>query len=242
MLRLYVGPGVTLAAGAEFDLPAGPARHVQVRRGQPGDALVLFDGHGGEWRAAVVAMARDGVRVRVETHHDVDREAPCAVTVALAVPANERMDALIEKATELGVAALQPLLGARSVLRLEGERAARRMAHWQGVAQAAAEQCGRTRVPPVAAVRRLEDWLLEAATGGAGSVRWLLQPGAAAFGAVATARPTAVTLLSGPEGGWTEAEVGAATAAGFAPVGLGPRILRADTAPLAVLAWLGLRD
>ena len=161
-LRLYLAPGPgpdRLVAGAERDLPPGAARHVQVRRAQPGEALRLFDGTGGEWSAQVLRMERQRVAVRVGAHDPVDREPALAVTLAVGMPANHRMDWLVEKATELGVHALQPLLTERSVLRLAGERAERKQAHWQGIAVAAAEQSGRTRVPAVAAVQTLSAWL-----------------------------------------------------------------------------------
>jgi len=225
-----------MLAGVELSLPPGAARHVQVLRLQPGDPLTLFNGEGGEWQAEVVRMGRSDVAVRLNAHIPVDRELPIHVTLALGMPANERMDALVEKATELGVAAIQPLMTERSVLRLSGERADRKQAHWQGVAAAAAEQCGRTRVPLIAPVRSLADWLRG-------------QPPAAGRRFVLSLRTPeplqaeaggALTFLSGPEGGLSEAEEAAAAASGFAPASLGPRVLRADTAPLAVLAHLGL--
>lgn len=234
MLRLFVaGP---LATGQTLDLPPGPARHAQVRRVQPGDGLLLFDGRGGEWRARVRAMGRQSVQVDVVAHDDVDRELPQPVTLAVGMPANERMDWLVEKATELGVAALQPLLCERSVLRLDGERAQRKCEHWQALAASAAEQSGRTRVPAVLPVRRLADWLQALPAGG---WRWLLSPQAAR----PPGRPpagAALLVLSGPEGGLSAAEEAAAQAAGFDAVHLGPRVLRAETAPLAVLAWCAL--
>jgi len=234
MLRLYVD--TPLAAGQALDLPPGPARHVQVRRLQPGDRLQLFDGRGGEWAAQVVAMGRSRVAVQVLSHRAVDCELPLAVTLALGMPANERMDWLVEKATELGVADLQPLVCDRSVLRLDGERAERKREHWQAQAVAAAEQCGRTRVPRVQPVRRLLDWLPEVPPA---ARRWLLSPQATQRAPQpAAAQPW--VLLSGPEGGLTAAEEDAARQAGFEAVHLGPRILRAETAPLALLAWLGL--
>jgi 16S rRNA (uracil1498-N3)-methyltransferase len=252
-LRLFVGPlplaapgeGLALAAlppGTALDLPAGAARHAQVRRVQPGDALTLFDGSGSDWPAEVLAMGRQQVQVRLGAPQPVARELPCAVTLAVGMPANERMDALVEKAAELGVAAVQPLLCERAVLRLEGERAERRRVHWQAVAVAAAEQCGRARVPLVAPLLRWPAWLAvqQAATG----TRLVLstapdaQPLARAVANTATL--TTLTALSGPEGGLSPAELQAATQAGFTAVSLGPRVLRADTAPLALLAWLGL--
>jgi 16S rRNA (uracil1498-N3)-methyltransferase len=239
--RLHV-QDLTLAAGAELALPPAPARHVQVLRLQPGDALTLFDGRGGEWEATVRAMGRSEVVVGVESHHAVERELALAVTLAVAMPANDRMDFLVEKAAELGVAAVQPLVAERSVLRLAGERADKRRAHWQAVAVAAAEQSGRTRVPRVAPVQPLAAWLDRAgANAQPPGTRWMLslEPDARPLAAQALPR-SSLTVLSGPEGGLSEAECGAARAAGYEPVDLGPRVLRADTAPLAVLAWLAL--
>jgi 16S rRNA (uracil1498-N3)-methyltransferase len=232
-LRLYVE--TALHAGLEFELPPGPARHVQVRRLQPGDALTLFDGRGGEWRAEVLQMGRQQVRVRAVAHDPVDREASVSVTLALGMPANERMDWLVEKATELGVAAIRPLVMERSVLRLAGERAARKQAHWQAIAVAAVEQCGRTRVPQVHPVRA---WA-EANALPAGPRGWVLSlaPGAAGATALSGSRGE-LLLLSGPEGGLAPAEEARALALGLQPLSLGPRILRAETAPLAALAWL----
>ena len=239
-IRLFVG--LPLLAGAELSLPAGAARHAQVRRIQPGDLLVLFDGAGSDWPAAVLAVGRSEVRVRVGQPVAVRRELRREVTLALGMPANERMDVLVEKATELGVARLQPLLTQRSVLRLAGERAERKREHWQAVAQAACEQCGRARVPVVEPVRPLAAWLPLAPQG----LRLLLSPDAQARSlpgqAAHLAADAAVCTLSGPEGGFTAAEEAAASAAGFEPTGLGPRVLRAETAPLAVLAWLALQD
>ncbi len=236
-LRLHVE--LPLARGAELELPPGPARHAQVRRVQPGDALQLFDGAGGEWAALVIGMARNAVTVRVGEPLAADNELPVKVTLAIGMPTNERMDALVEKATELGVAALHPLMCDRSVLRLEGERAARKRAHWQAIAVAACEQCGRAAVPVIEPISTLADWLERPPATGA---RLLLSLARGAP-ALRTLSPdeTAVLALSGPEGGLTPAEEEAALAAGFAPIGLGPRVLRADTAPLALLAWIGLR-
>ncbi len=159
-LRVHVAPvDAALATGAELALPEVAARHVQVRRLQPGDALRLFDGRGSDWPAEVLAMGRREVRVRVAAPQPVARELPVAVTLACGMPANERMDALVEKATELGAAAIQPLLCERAVLRLEGERAERRRAHWEAVAVAACEQCGRARLPGVYPVAAFATWL-----------------------------------------------------------------------------------
>jgi 16S rRNA (uracil1498-N3)-methyltransferase len=228
-----------LETGAELSLPQGAAQHAQVRRVQPGDGLQLFDGRGGEWAAQVLRMGRDAVVVRVGEPQPGAPELPVRVTLAIGMPANDRMDALVEKATELGVAALHPLVCERSVLRLADQRAERRRAHWQAVAVAACEQCGRATVPVVEPVRSFGDWIARASAPGSRLLLSLAR-GAPALRTLPLDE-TAVLALSGPEGGLTTAEEEAARAAGFAPVGLGPRVLRADTAPLALLAYLALR-
>lgn len=227
-----------LTAGATFALPAGPARHVQVLRLQPGAALTLFDGAGGEFAATVVQMGRSEVTVQLGARSEADRELPFRVTLALGMPANERMDTLVEKATELGASAIQPLLCERSVLRLAGERAQKKVAHWQAVAVAACEQSGRTRVPVVGPVCTLPQWLRERPA--QAMSRWMLGFHAARPVGAMTMAAAGVVCLSGPEGGLSPDEEAAARAAGFAAVSLGPRVLRADTAPLALLAHLAL--
>jgi 16S rRNA (uracil1498-N3)-methyltransferase len=239
MPRLHVD--LPLSAGLDLALPEDVARHVQVLRLQPGDTLTLFDGRGGEWPATVRAMGRRDVQVQVgESRDEVDREAAVAVTIAAVMPANDRMDWLVEKATELGAAAIVPLMSERSVLRLNGERAAKRQAHWRGIAVAAAEQCGRTRVPAIAEPRTLPAWW--STRGAAGGEAWLLSLADASpageRAAAARASGTPVTLLSGPEGGWTEAEETMLRTGGAQAVSLGPRVLRAETAPLALLSLL----
>lgn len=223
-----------LDTGLELALPPGPARHVQVLRMQPGEAVTLFDGRGGEYAARIVHMGRSEVRVMVEGHDPVEREAAIAVHLAVAIPANERMDWLVEKAAELGAVSIQPLLAERSVLRLQGERAQKKQAHWQGVAVAACEQCGRNRVPLVHPVRNLLPWLAAQPAGLVLSLRAGGRP------LQAHAAAPALTLLSGPEGGLAPAEEDAAAGRGWQPVTLGPRVLRAETAPLAALAVLTL--
>ena len=237
-MRLFVD--LALIEGADIELPAAAARHVQVRRLQPGDALRLFDGRGGEWAATVQRMSRTQVAVRVGAFDAVEREAALHVTVALGMPANERMDFLVEKATELGAHAIQPLLCERSVLRLSGERAQRKCGHWQAIAVAAAEQCGRTRVPTVLQVCPLASFLHQTSMA---VQRVLLSPaadGPALRELVLDAR--GLVSLSGPEGGLTAAEEQAALARGFRRAHLGARILRAETAPLAALAALTLQS
>ena len=221
-----------LATGLALSLPAGAARHVQVLRMQPGEVITLFNGEGGEFEATVTRMGRSDVEVEVGAHHLVEREAARTVHLLAGITANERMDWLVEKATELGVASITPVMAERSVLKLKGERAEKKLTHWQGVAVAAAEQCGRNRVPIVHPAVTLTEWVKKAPLG----ERWVLSLTAGTQPLTGMARTVAVTVLSGPEGGLSPAEEAAAVAAGFIPVTLGPRVLRAETAPLAVLA------
>ncbi len=242
-----------LHTGDSLELPAGVARHVQVLRLQPGDSITLFNhgpgwttgsagSPGGEFEASVTQMGRSNVQVQVGAHHAVEREAARAVHIAIAMPANDRMDWLVEKATELGVASIQPLMSERSVLRLSGERADKKTAHWQSVAVSACEQCGGNRVPLLHPVATLAHWLRALPEGKALSpVRLLLslREGSHPLRAwlAADAAPAAI-FLSGPEGGLSAAEEDAALACGFAPVSLGARVLRAETAALTALALL----
>lgn len=236
--RMHVA--LALSAGAEIDLPEAAARHVQVLRLQPGASVTLFDGRGGQWRAQVLQMGRRSVSVQVLEHEPLERELPMPVTLALGVPANDRMDALVEKATELGVAAIQPLLMERSVLRLADERAARKVAHWQAVAVSACEQCGRNRVPVLLPMRTLHEWLQLDAEPGQRLVLSLAADTQPLSRAVPSPLSQPVTFLSGPEGGLSSVEEATVRDHGFAPVTLGLRVLRADTAPLAALSWLGV--
>ena len=231
--RLYCAQ--PLGSGPSLALPAAAARHVQVLRMQPGDELTLFDGTGGEYTAAVERMGRSEVTVRLVAHHPVEREPAVQVHLAVGMPANERMDWLVEKATELGAASVQPLAVERSVLRLAGERAQKKQQHWQAVAAAACEQCGRNRVPVIHPVQGLAEWLGAQVEG----PRYLLTPGEAPRPRGATSSGP-ITVLSGPEGGLTQAEQQAALDRGFLPMNLGPRVLRAETAPLAALVLLTL--
>lgn len=226
-----------LAAGAELELPPAAARHVQVLRHQPGDAITLFSGEGGQWQATILRMGRSDVAVRVEAFEAIEREPLRRVHLALGMPANERMDWLVEKAAELGVASVQPLHTAHSVLRLSGERAAKKQAHWQSVAIAACEQCGGNRVPAVLGVADLGAWLPRSA--GSAPLRCVLSlaEGTRPLTQVLHDLPpdAPVLFLSGPEGGLSAQEDAQARSAGFIPVTLGPRVLRAETAALAAL-------
>ena len=235
-----------LVSGQVLDLPASAARHVQVLRLQPGDTITLFnhgpgwDGTspGGEFGATVTRMGRSDVQVQVGTHHAVEREAPRQVHLAVGMPANDRMDWLVEKATELGVSSIQPLMTERSVLRLSGERAEKKVAHWQSVAIAACEQCGGNRVPLVHPMQTLAQWLKGNPVA---SHKFLLSLRNDAQPVQKHASGDAdVWFLSGPEGGLSLAEEDLALQAQFAAATLGNRVLRAETAALAALITLTL--
>ena len=237
-----------LTTGELLDLPAGAARHVQVLRLQPGDPITLFNGgpgiasSGGEFDASVTQMGRSHVQVQVGSHQPVEREAVRPVHLVVGMPANDRMDWLVEKATELGVASIQPLMTERSVLKLTGERAEKKVAHWQSVAVSACEQCGGNRVPVIHEVMGFAAWTKAHAERNPGQALLLsLRPGTQALRAAVSAAGQAtgaITFLSGPEGGLSPAEEERALACGFAPVTLGPRVLRSETAALAALTAL----
>jgi 16S rRNA (uracil1498-N3)-methyltransferase len=237
---------IPLSIGAELELPAAAARHVQVLRLQPGSPITLFNGEGGETTATVLRMGRSDVAVRIDGHQAIEREPVRAVHLAVGMPANDRMDWLVEKATELGVASIQPLHTAHSVLRLAGERATKKQAHWQSVAVAACEQCGGNRVPVIHPVLDLAVWL-KGQVGQEPSplVRCVLSlaAGSQPLSATVAQHPGSVPLLllSGPEGGLSVSEDAQARVAGFKAVALGPRVLRAETAALAALAMLVLQ-
>lgn len=239
---------IALVPGTSLSLPEQTARHVQVLRLQPGGRITLFNGQGdgqpgseGEFEATVERMGRSDVDVVIGAYTATAREAGRAIHLAAVMPANDRMDWLIEKATELGAASIQPLMSERSVLRLKGERADKKLAHWRGVAIAACEQCGRNRVPVIHDIVTLADWVHTAPAG----PRLLLSLQADSVPLHRMALPAgggAITFLSGPEGGLSTAEENSARAAGFVAVTLGPRTLRAETAPLAALAALTLLE
>jgi 16S rRNA (uracil1498-N3)-methyltransferase len=222
-----------LSPGAHIDLPEPVARHaVRVLRLPPGAAIVLFDGRGGEYDARIERIERDRVVAALGAWRDVERESGLAVTLIQAVQAGEKMDYTVQKAVELGVSHIVPVDSRRSVTRLSGERAARRVAHWQGVAAAACEQCGRNQVPQLAPLERLENWLARPASG---PLRLILAPDAEQ--ALVDLPPvTDVQMLIGAEGGLDPQEIVAAQQVGFKAVRMGPRILRTETAGLAALA------
>ena len=223
-----------LAQNGIAELPEQAAHHaMRVLRLQAGDRVSVFNGRGGEGDASITDIGKRNVTLEIVDWRDVERESPLQVRLAQAVSAGEKMDFTLQKAVELGIGNIQPLASERSVVRLSGERAEKRVAHWQGVVISACEQSGRNRVPEVAPIRPLLDWLGQQD----GSGLCLMLSPTAEVGLRGLPQPTgSVTLLIGPEGGLSPAETKAAQRYGFTPVRLGARVLRTETAALAALA------
>ncbi len=223
-----------LAAQTAVELDENAARHVsQVLRMQPGQALTLFDGTGGEYPATIEIASRSKLRVFVGDYRDTGCESPLDITLWHGLCRGERMDAVIQKATELGVARIRPVLTERSVVKLDERRAAKKQTHWQKIAISACEQSGRNRIPDILTPAPLAAVLPEARGFGCAAI---LSPDATVSLAAAITGQGNLLLVSGPEGGFTDTEVAAATASGMIAARLGPRVLRTETAPLVALA------
>ncbi len=223
---------VQLSLGAEIDLPERVARHCAVLRLRRGDAVVVFNGEGGEFSAELTRVSRGDSRACVISKQTPERESPLAIALAQCVSSGDRMDATLQKSTELGVSRIVPIASERSVVRLSSDRADKRVAHWRNVVIAACEQCGRNHVPEVAAIIDFDTFLGRAAGDG---LRLLLAPDADRD-LKQLEPPSRVTLLVGPEGGLAPEERQGAEGSGFVPVRFGPRVLRTETAPLATIA------
>ena len=233
--RLFSGaelrPGMTAA------LPEGAAHHAtRVLRLGAGDPLTVFDGRGGEYEARIATLARGRVAVEIVAWRQIERESPLAVTLVQGVSSGDKMDFIVQKAVELGVAAVQPVLTARSVVRFSAGRGIARLAHWKRIVIAACEQCGRNRIPEIRGAVPLDAYCAgphETAS------RVLLSPrGTARLADVAATIGRAVVLAAGPEAGFGPEDESLLAQAGFMPVRLGPRVLRTETAALAALAAL----
>ena len=248
-VRLYCD--TPLATGAHVTLPEPAAHHARdVLRLEAGAAVTLLNGRGGEYTAALTQVSRKSVEAEVLAFWQRESEPPFHITVAQSLATGDKMDWVVEKSVELGAATVVPIAAARSVLKLSAQRAERRVEHWQAIARAACEQCGRNRLAQIAPVTTLNAWLLASgAPGGTGStgtslpLKLMLTPVAGlAFHAIPAPLPgDSITLLIGPEAGLTDAEEAAARAAGFQGITLGPRVMRTETAALAALAAIHAR-
>jgi 16S rRNA (uracil1498-N3)-methyltransferase len=234
-IRIFVGQPLT--AGATVTLPEQGGEHVaRVLRLDSGHPVVLFNGDGREFDAELATLARRHVTARVIGMRDVNRESPLRMTLAQAVARGEKMDFVLQKATELGAAAIVPLITERTEVRLDEDRAERRLAHWRGVVASACEQCGRTQLPIVFEPQKLAHWAANLAAD-AGE-RLVLLPGAEVRARDLPTPLRAAVLVVGPEGGLSDTDLATLRAAGFRGLQLGPRILRTETAGPAALAAL----
>jgi 16S rRNA (uracil1498-N3)-methyltransferase len=228
--RLFVD--TELRPQASLELPEAAAHHAaRVLRLRAGESVVLFDGRGGEYDAQLAMPGRGRVLAETGERRDVERESPLAVTLVQAISTSDRMDFTVQKAVELGVAAIHPVFSARSVVRLSGEREAKKLAHWRRIAIAACEQCGRNRIPEICEPVALDRYRAPAA-----AAMVLLSP--AGTGRLADSARSPLLLAAGPEAGFSMEEEQWLQRAGFVAARLGPRILRTETAALAALAAL----
>ena len=234
LTRVYVDQ--PLEAGARVTLTGSAANHVsRVLRLRAGQSLTLFNGQGGEHAASIDRSRGGEVTVAGGEHRPIERESPFPLTLAQGVSRGERMDLVVQKATELGVSRLVPVLTERSVVRLDAQQADRKSSHWRAIAIAACEQCGRNRLPEVALPARLGEFLRGSPAAGA---KLLLSPQATRRIEDVPRPQHGATVLIGPEGGLTDEEQQGAGAAGFVAVRLGPRVLRTETAAIAALTLL----
>lgn len=232
--RFYCGG--ELSTGKACELSVEAAQHARVLRLASGDAVTLFNGRGGEFEARFTSLTRSRATLAVGVWHGIERESPLAVTLVQAVSSGEKMDLTVQKATELGAAAIQPVLTGKSIVRLSAARAMAKLAHWQRVAIAACEQCGRNRIPEIRTPLALAEYCRAP---GEAALRLMLTPQAQrALVEAALAPAGPLTLAAGPEAGFSAADEALLAGAGFLAVRLGPRVLRTETAALAALAAL----
>ncbi|TDG15667.1 16S rRNA (uracil(1498)-N(3))-methyltransferase [Seongchinamella unica] len=230
--RIYTT--AALAPHGSFELEAGPSQHLaRALRMQVGEALVVFDGRGGEYPATLSAIGKKQVSITTGKHNPREAESPLAIHLGIAASRGDRIDWVIQKATELGASQITILLTERTEVKLRGERAAKKSTHWQQVAISACEQCGRNRIPRLEALVSLDAWLQATQ-----AERKLVLHHRALNDEGADAAPVSVALLIGPEGGLSDREIRLAESAGYQSLRLGPRVLRTETAPLAAIALL----
>ena len=231
MSRFYVSAAIS--EGQEFDLPEDAFRHwVQVLRARVGDTAQLFDGSGDEFEASLLAIGKRSAQVRIGARITIDRESPLRLSLAQAVSKGDRMDYTLQKAVELGVSEIQPLLTERTVVKVDAERWEKKLEHWRGVIVAACEQSGRTRLPTLRPVLKLDSWLAQPHEH---ELRLTLAPTAqSAFRDLPKVR--SACLLVGPEGGLSDSEIALAERSGWTAVRLGPRVLRTETAGVAAMS------
>ena len=223
--------------GATVELEPAAARHVSsALRLQPGASLTLFNGSGGEFLAVIASSDRKRVAVTLTEYNAREAESPLQVHLGIVMSRGERMDWVVQKATELGVHSITPLTSERCEVRLKQDRADKRILHWRQIARSACEQCGRNRIPEIGSIKNLADW----ADASDAQLKLVLHH-RSENAVLDSPAPTSAALLIGPEGGFTEAEILSSQHCGFLPLALGTRVLRTETAPLAALAILQAR-
>jgi len=233
--RIYTGQA--LQGNNRIELESGPSAHIaRALRMREGDKLTLFNGEGGEYPTEIASVGKKKVVVTTGAHRTLELESNLRIHLGIAVSRGDRMDWVIQKATELGVDTLTPLLTERTEVKLAGDRAARKIRHWQQIAISACEQCGRNRLPVIHALHDLGPWLASTEA----QRKFVLHHRADSIGGAGD-KPASIALLVGPEGGLGVDEIGAAEQAGFQSLRLGPRILRTETAPVAAIAILQAR-
>ncbi|MCH8944436.1 MAG: 16S rRNA (uracil(1498)-N(3))-methyltransferase [Proteobacteria bacterium] len=233
--RLFVSSA--LINDTEIELDGDQARYLsRALRARVGDRLNLFDGNGAEWTAAILQISKNTVTLRIDDSHEAGTESPLRVHLVQGISRGERMDFVVQKATELGVKRITPVLTEYSMVKLDGSRAEKRRDHWQRIATSASEQSGRVRLPLIDTPIPLKNWLGDKPQ--RIDTELILKPGAAAT--LPSLRPpeTKICVLVGPEGGFSDSEYEDAEISGFKAVSLGPRVLRTETAAIATLAML----
>jgi 16S rRNA (uracil1498-N3)-methyltransferase len=246
LTRVYVEAELT--PGSVVELPPDTASHLaKVLRARGGDELILFNGDGREFNGAIDGVRGSRVSACVGDSRQVDRESPLAITLVQCVPRGDRMDFIVQKATELGVARIVPVLSQRSVVRLDAAQAESKAIHWRAVAVSACEQCGRNRLPAIDAAQPLLNYLGDSAIGAGPRLVFAPDSGkpppdrAQRSGADSDSAIAAAEIAIGPEGGFADDELEAFRVSGFSRVALGPRILRTETAAIAAVVWLQAR-
>jgi 16S rRNA (uracil1498-N3)-methyltransferase len=229
--RIYTAQ--KLHSNTLVELAPEPSRHLaRVLRLGVGDSVTLFDGSGGEYLSAIAAVGKKNTQVLTGAHQHRECESPLDIHLGVAVSRGERMDWVVQKATELGVTALSPLATEHTGVKLSGDRADKKIQHWQQIAISACEQSGRNRIPTINSPQVLDAWLATTVA----ERKFVLHHRANSTG-IGTV-PRTIALLVGPEGGLSDNEIAAATLAGYTALRLGPRVLRTETAPLAAIAFL----
>ncbi len=229
--------GQVLQADSTFVLEPGPSQHLaRALRMQVGDSLILFDGRGGQYPATISALSKKLVTVATAAYDSHEAESPLAVHLGIAISRGDRMDWVVQKATELGVTQITPLTTERTEVKLKGERADKKVAHWQQIATSACEQCGRNRIPLIEPLTGISSWLDNTVA----EVKLVLHH-RTLNADTPEVTPSSLALLIGPEGGLSETEIAVSEAQGYQSLRLGPRVLRTETAPLAAITLLQAR-